>query len=174
MVFDGLAWVWCAHWLRIFKLGSSEKRYLHVCINGIPSCHYVSFWTVHKHVLWERMQKERPLTFLTLVRGAMKKNTTNFPVKIEFTRFSMGLTGNFYDKKGGAEIFEVGRGATKTFLLFFLHQPPSYKCLWTGPYLLGCLVIVCSFLFVWIYKRHFLLLYLVCKYYKFHVVWYQK
>ena len=51
------------------------------------------------------MQKRRPLQFLTLVRGALKKMTTNFPVKIVFTCFSMGLTQNFHGKKGGPWIF---------------------------------------------------------------------
>ena len=45
--------------------------------------------------------KRGPLKFLTLVRGALKKITTDFPLKIEFTCFSMGLTRNFHGKKGG-------------------------------------------------------------------------
>ena len=51
------------------------------------------------------MQTGGPLRFLTLVRGALKKITSNFPVKIEFTCFCMGLTHNFHGKKGGPEIF---------------------------------------------------------------------
>ena len=45
--------------------------------------------------------KKRPLKFLTFVMVALKKITTNFPVKIEFTCFSMGLTHNFHSIKGG-------------------------------------------------------------------------
>ena len=33
------------------------------------------------------------------------KITTDFPLKIEFTCFSMGLTHNFHGKKGGPEFF---------------------------------------------------------------------
>ena len=53
--------------------------------------------------------KKGPLKFVTHVRGASpKKITTNFPAKIEFTYFSMRLTPNFCDKKGGAlKFFEV-------------------------------------------------------------------
>ena len=36
--------------------------------------------------------------------GALKKNTTNFPVKNEFTCFSMGLTRNFH---GAVKFFEA-------------------------------------------------------------------
>ena len=50
------------------------------------------------------MQKGGPYKFLTIVRGALKKITSNFPVKNEFTCFSMGLTCNFHCKKGGPEI----------------------------------------------------------------------
>ena len=49
--------------------------------------------------------KRGPLKFLTLVRGPEKKITTDFPLKIEFTCFSMGLTRNFHGKKGGPESF---------------------------------------------------------------------
>ena len=47
------------------------------------------------------IQKGGPLKFLTLVRGAEKKITTDFLLKIEFTCFSMGLTHTFHGKKGG-------------------------------------------------------------------------
>ena len=52
--------------------------------------------TIHKHLLGGPDAKRGPLKFLTLVRAALKKITTNFPVKIEFTCFSMGLSGNFH------------------------------------------------------------------------------
>ena len=63
------------------------------------------------------MQKGGPLKFLTLVRGALKKISTDFPLKIEFTCFSMGLTRNFHGKKGGLEIFcgLKGGGRPKIF-----------------------------------------------------------
>ena len=70
------------------------------------------------------MQKGGSLKFLTLVRGALKKITTDFPIKIELTCFSMGLTRNFHGKKGGPEIF-CGLGAPKNFRdKYFLHQAP--------------------------------------------------
>ena len=34
-------------------------------------------------------------------KGGPEKITTDFPLKIEFTCFSMGLTRNFHSKKGG-------------------------------------------------------------------------
>ena len=81
------------------------------------------------------MQKGGPWKFLTLVRGALKKINTDFPLKIEFTCFSMGLTRNFHGKMGGPEIFLRSEGgAPKNFRnKYFLHQAPPYKCLWTVP-----------------------------------------
>ena len=46
------------------------------------------------------MQKGAPKFFDPCKGGALNKITTNFPVKIEFTCFSMGLTRNFHGKKG--------------------------------------------------------------------------
>ena len=69
------------------------------------------------------MQKGGPLKFLT---------TTKFPVKIEFTCFSMGLTRNFHGKKGGPEIFlqSEGGGAQKIFTINYIFCiSPPYKCL---------------------------------------------
>ena len=65
--------------------------------------------------------------------GGLKKIATNFPVKIEFTCFSVVLTRNFHGKKG--PWFFCGlKGAPKNFRdIFFLHQAPPYKCLWTVP-----------------------------------------
>ena len=64
---------------------------------------FTVFGTVQKHLLGELMQKGGSLKILTLVRGGpLKKNvTTNFPVKNEFTSFSMRLTRNFHGKKKG-------------------------------------------------------------------------
>ena len=73
------------------------------------------------------MQKGGPLNFLTLVRGAPKKITTDFPLKIEFTCFSMGLTCNFHGKKGGPEIFcGLKGGGAENFLRknIFCFRPP--------------------------------------------------
>ena len=79
--------------------------------------------TVHKHLLGGPDAKRGPLKFVTLVRGTLKK-ITNFLVKIEFTCFSMGLTHNFYEKKGGLEFFESEMGGPKfsRYFFFFLHQ----------------------------------------------------
>ena len=38
-------------------------------------------------------------------KGGPEKITTDFPLKIEFTCFSVGLTRNFHGKKGGPEFF---------------------------------------------------------------------
>ena len=58
----------------------------------------------------------------TLVRGGWCKEgvlkfvypckiiTKNFPVKIDFSCFSMGLTHNFHGKKGALKSFEVWKG----------------------------------------------------------------
>ena len=79
--------------------------------------------------------KKGPLKCLTLVRGALKKITTDFPLKIEFTCFSLGLTSNFHGKKGGPDFFfffflRSEGGAPKHFRdKYFLHQGPPYKCL---------------------------------------------
>ena len=75
------------------------------------------------------MQKGGSLKFLTLVRGALKTITTDFPLKIEFTCFSMGLTHNFHGKKGGPEFFLQSEGGPEKFSRYFLHQAPPYKCL---------------------------------------------
>ena len=65
--------------------------------------------------------------------GDLEKITTNFPVKIEFTYFSMGLIRNFYGKNGGVEVlklFEVRRGPEKkNCKKIFCISPPPYKCL---------------------------------------------
>ena len=51
------------------------------------------------------MQKGQPLKFVTRVRGTLIKITTNFPVKIEFKYFSMGMTC----------MAKMGRGGGKNF-----------------------------------------------------------
>ena len=59
-------------------------------------------------------------------QGALENVTTNFRVKIEFTCFSMGLTRNFYVKKGGPWNFlRSERGGAKNFCdKNCLHQAP--------------------------------------------------
>ena len=47
---------------------------------------------------------------LNLVRGGLKKITTNFPVKMKLTYFFMGLTHNFHGKKGALKFLEVLKG----------------------------------------------------------------
>ena len=61
--------------------------------------------------------------------GAWKKITTDFPLRIEFTCFSMGLTRNFHGKKGAwiffFFFFAVWRGAPKNFRdKYFLYRAP--------------------------------------------------
>ena len=72
------------------------------------------------------MQKGGPLKFFDPCKGgALKKITTDFPLKIEFTCFSMGLTCNFHGKNGGPEIFLRSEGGSKNFHdNYFLHQAP--------------------------------------------------
>ena len=48
--------------------------------------------------------------------GGLEKITTDFPLKIEFTCFSMGLTHNFHGEKGGPEVFCGLKGGPKKFL----------------------------------------------------------
>ena len=71
--------------------------------------------------------------FDTCKGGALKKITTNFPVKFEFKSCSMGLTHNFHGKKGSPKFFKVWRGARKICMIFFFFfaSGPPYKCLWT-------------------------------------------
>ena len=66
--------------------------------------------SVHKHLLGGPAccKKRGVLKILGPCRGALKKGTTNFPVKFEFTCFSMGLTCNFHGKQGALKFFEVG------------------------------------------------------------------
>ena len=73
--------------------------------------------------------KRGPLKFLTLVRGGPEKNTTDFPLKIEFTCFSMGLTRNFHGKKGGGGLNFFcdlkGGGLENVFCdKYFCNRPP--------------------------------------------------
>ena len=79
------------------------------------------------------MQKGGSLKIFDPCKGGPKKITTDFPLKIELTCFSMGLTRNFHGKKGFPEIFfAVWRGGQKNFRdKYILHQVPPYKCLWT-------------------------------------------
>ena len=48
-------------------------------------------------------------------KGALKKITTDFPLTIDFTCFSMGLTSNFHGKKRGPEICLLSEGGGETF-----------------------------------------------------------
>ena len=61
------------------------------------------------------MQKGAFKIFDPCKGGPEKKITTDFPLKIEFTCFSMGLTRNFHGKKGGPEIFLQSEGGPKKF-----------------------------------------------------------
>ena len=82
------------------------------------------------------MQKGGPLKFLTLVTGALKKITTDFPLKIEFTCFSLGLTGNFQANEGGPEFFlrsDGGGGAKKFRNRYCLHQAPPLQVFVSSP-----------------------------------------
>ena len=66
-----------------------------------------------------------------------EKITINFPVKIKFTCYSMGLTRNCHGKKrggGGADFFEVWTGGPENFMRYFCFASGlPYKCLWTVP-----------------------------------------
>ena len=60
-------------------------------------------------------------------KGGPEKNTTDFPLKIEFTCFSIGLTRNFHGKKGGPGIFflRYEGGPRKIFVInIFCIRPP--------------------------------------------------
>ena len=65
------------------------------------------------------MQKGGPLKFLTLVRGWPKQITTDFPLKIEFTCFSMGLTSDFMAKRGALKFFCGLKGPRKIFAIIY-------------------------------------------------------
>ena len=55
----------------------------------------------------------------------MKKITTDFLLKIEFTCFSMGLTRNLHGKKGAQKFFCGLKGGLKNFRdKYLLHQVP--------------------------------------------------
>ena len=66
-------------------------------------------------------------------KGGPEKNRTNFPVKIEFTCVSLGLTHNFHGKKGPEIFLRSERGPKKFRDFFFFASGPPYKCLWTVP-----------------------------------------
>ena len=87
-------------------------------------------------------KKGGPWKFLTLVRRALKKNTTDFPLKIEFTCFSMGLTRNFHGKKGGALkfFFRSEGGPRKIFAIniFCIRPPLTSVCEWSLRWLHIC------------------------------------
>ena len=75
------------------------------------------------------MQKGGPLKILTVCKGALKKITTDFPLKIEFT--CLGWPVIFMAKKGGPEFFFCGLkgggggGGENAFRdKYFLHQAP--------------------------------------------------
>ena len=81
--------------------------------------------TIHKHLGPDA--KRGALKIFDPCKGAgeaLKKITTNFPVKIKFTCFSTGLTRNSHGKKGALKFFEVWRGeGAKHFRdKIFLHQ----------------------------------------------------
>ena len=75
-------------------------------------------------------------------KGGLEKNTTNFPVKIEFSCFSMGLTRNFFmakekkkKKKGGGvrwHFLRSGAGRSPTnfaiFFFFCIRGPLTSVC----------------------------------------------
>ena len=90
--------------------------------------------TIHKHLLRWPDAKRRPLKFLTLVKGTLKKITTNFPVKIEFTCFSMGLTCNFHGiKEGPWNFWRSGGGGQKNLAIFFFFIRPLLQVFVNSP-----------------------------------------
>ena len=65
----------------------------------------------------------------------LNKITTDFPSKIEFTCFSMGLTCNFHGKKGGPEIFFQSEGGLRKIFAIniFCIRPPLILVFVNGP-----------------------------------------
>ena len=76
--------------------------------------------------------------------GGLKEITTDFPLKIEFTCFSMGLTRNFHGKKrgGGWNFFAVWRGPGKNFAINIFHQA-SLTCVCERSLNMGLISNVC-------------------------------
>ena len=63
------------------------------------------------------MQKGGALKIFDPCKGGPEKITSDFPLKIEFTCFPVGLTRNFHCKKGGALNFFCGlKGGPEKFL----------------------------------------------------------
>ena len=97
-----------------------------------------SFWDVRPitwYVVRDRSQtlvrgglrRKGALKLFEPCKGGPEKIAKDFPLKIEFTCFSMGLTHNFHGKKGGGDLnFFCGlKGAPKNFRdKYFLHQAP--------------------------------------------------
>ena len=93
--------------------------------------------TIHKHLLGGLVQKGGPSKFLTLVSGALKKITTYFPVKIEFTCISMRLAHNFHGKKGSLK---------NVHNKISLHQaPPPLTSVCEWPQVPLCLMMAFSY-----------------------------
>ena len=83
------------------------------------------------------MQKGGPWKFLRSEKGGPEKKNTNFtPEKWVYMIFC-GVDAYFpCQKRGAPKNFEVQKGGPENFSLqiFFLHQAPPDKCLWTVPY----------------------------------------
>ena len=86
------------------------------------------------------MQKGVPVKISEPSKGGLeKKITTHFPVKNEFTYFSVVLTCNFNGKRrwGDPEIFGGLRGGGQkifTIKMFCISPHLLFKCLWMVPY----------------------------------------
>ena len=115
-----------------FLLGAGLYISCHSWKKCFTICHWGSFTNTCKGGL---MQKGGALKMFDPNKGGgLKKITTDFPLKIEFTCFSMGLTPNFHGKKGGLKFFlqsEGGGGQNIFAINIFCIRFPPYKCLWT-------------------------------------------
>ena len=70
-------------------------------------------------------------TYLSLQIGSAPRS---WPLKLESTCFSMGLTFEILKKGGGGlKSFEVWRGPKNFLQYFFFASGTPYKCLWTDP-----------------------------------------
>ena len=88
---------------QMFWFSAIRVLFTFMSTRGCMSSCYTRFLRDHSETLMGGGEwcKKGSLKFLCLVRVCLeKRNTTNFPVKLELTCFSMGLSHNFHGKKG--------------------------------------------------------------------------
>ena len=117
-------------WMNLWWCKGTKYVQLTWIVTGVY-CAMAKLGTIHKHLLGGPDAKREALKICDPSKGALKKITTNFPVKIESTCFSMGLTHNFHGKKGGPAIFWGLKGAPKNFrdkfCIVFVNGPLRSK-----------------------------------------------